>query len=590
MNKTRVAVIGSGFGGLAAAIRLQTAGFQVDIFEKRDQPGGRAYVFRDNGFVFDAGPTVITAPQCLRDLFEGAGRRMNDYIELIPVNPFYRLFWHDGTVFDYSNDETMLFDQIRRLSPGDEEGYRRFLAYSKEVYREGYERLAHVPFLNWMSMVKVAPQLIRLSAHRSVFKTVAGFVKEPHLREAFSFHSLLVGGNPFQTSSIYTLIHYLERSGGVHFPRGGTGALIQALVRLFEELGGKLHLNRGVERVVTHEGRVTALRDVRGDVTPFDAVVSNADVVHTYRHLLKDEPRAAKKGRALAKKRHSMSLFLIYFGTKKKFPALAHHNVIFGPRYEELLKDIFDRGVLAEDFSLYLHAPTVTDPSLAPAGCEGFYVLSPVPHLGKANLDWSVEGPRYAERILNALDQRLLPGLRENLVTQRIFTPADFKNELNAHWGSAFSLEPLLTQSAFFRVHNRDEKIPNLYFVGAGTHPGAGVPGVVGSARATAELMIGDLLAGPGRTAALAATRAASAPESAVAHCREMITKGSKSFSWASRLFGNETRDAAFSLYGWCRYCDDQIDGGELGFSPRATGAAAPISISICRNMTWRSR
>ena len=493
MDKPRVAIIGSGFGGLAAAIRLQAAGCQTIIFEKRDQPGGRAYVYRDNGFTFDAGPTVITAPHCLEELFTVAGKSMGDYVELLPVQPFYRLFWDDGFQFDYSDDDGALEQQIRAKSPADWAGYQKFLKYSQEVFHQGYEKLVHVPFLSLASMAAVAPQLIRLEAYRSVYSMVAKHVRDPHLRQLFSFHSLLVGGNPFTTTSIYTLIHCLERKWGVFFPKGGTGQLVQALVKVFQELGGEIRYDAEIDSIVTRDGAVAGVQTKTGRQEGFDLVVSNADVMHTYDRLLKDEPRAAATARQLGKKKYSMSLFLIYFGTKRKYLNLQHHNVIFGPRYRELLSDIFERGKLAEDFSLYLHAPTRSDPSLAPQECDAFYVLSPVPHLGKLAIDWQAEGPRYAAKILNYLEQRYMPGLTASIVTQRIFTPADFKSELNAHHGSAFSLEPRLLQSAYFRVHNRDRNIRGLYFVGAGTHPGAGIPGVVNSGKATATLILDDM-------------------------------------------------------------------------------------------------
>lgn len=492
MSRPRVAVIGSGFGGLALAIRLQAAGLPTTLLERRDRPGGRAYVYEDQGFTFDAGPTVITAPNALEELFEVAGRPMKQYVELMPVMPFYRLYWEDGDVFDYSNDIKATEAQIAQRNPRDVEGYRKFVRYAEEVFEEGYTKLAHVPFLDWASMIRVSPQLLKLQAYRSVYSAVSRFIEDPHLRQVFSFHSLLVGGNPFATSSIYTLIHALERRWGVFFPRGGTGALVRGLVRLFRDLGGEVRLNCEVERIVTREGRVTAIESKNGWRGDFEMVASNADVVHTYRDLCREEPRAKPVAARLEKRRYSMSLFVIYFGTRRRHPQLAHHNIMFGPRYRELLADIFNRGKLADDFSLYLHAPTVSDTSLAPEGCEAFYVLSPVPHLGKAEIDWEVEGPRYRDRILNYLEQRYIPDLSRDLVTSRIFTPADFKSELKAHHGSAFSLEPILTQSAYFRVHNRDDRIGGLYFVGAGTHPGAGVPGVVGSAKATAGLMLAD--------------------------------------------------------------------------------------------------
>lgn len=488
----RAVVIGSGFGGLACAIRLQAAGVPTTLVERRDQPGGRAYVYRDAGFTFDAGPTVITAPQCIDELFTLAGRARSDYIEFLPVNPFYRLLWDDGFRFDYSGDLETTRAQIRAIAPADLPGYERFLRYTDEVFDAGYTRLAHVPFLHFSDMIRVAPELVRLEAYRTVFGVVAKHFQEPHLQQAFSFHSLLVGGNPFAASSIYTLIHCLERRYGVFFPRGGTGALVQALVRLFEELGGTVRLGFEVGRIEVEGNRVRGVISSGGEKLPASVVVSNADVVHSYGGLLGHHPRGQTRAKRLGRQRHSMSLFVAYFGLDRKYPDVAHHTVLFGPRYRELLGDIFDRGVVADDFSLYLHSPTVTDPSLAPPGCDGFYVLSPVPHLGKGPLDWSTLGPQYADRILDYLERRLLPGLREHLVTLRTFTPRDFATELNAHWGSAFSLEPILTQSAYFRVHNRDAEIGGLYFVGAGTHPGAGLPGVINSAKATAGLVLDD--------------------------------------------------------------------------------------------------
>ncbi|MGC4087038.1 MAG: phytoene desaturase family protein [Polyangiaceae bacterium] len=342
-------------------------------------------------------------------------------------------------------------------------------------------------------MVRVAPHLARLRADRSVYQTVSRFVSDPHLRQALSFHSLLVGGNPLDTSSIYTLIHYLERRWGVWFPRGGTGALVKALVRLFEELGGELRLQTPVQqiRLVERQGRTLhAVSTERQSDELFDLVVSNADVHHTYAKLYAGMAEARAAQQKLERSDWSMSLFVLYFGTDRPYD-LAHHTVLFGSRYEELLRDIFDGPELPRDFSLYLHAPSVTDASLAPAGGATFYVLSPVPHLGKAAIDWQAEAPRYKQRIYAALE-RHMPNLRQHVVSERWFTPRDFQTELNAFQGSAFSVAPRLTQSAYFRPHNRDARIPGLYLVGAGTHPGAGLPGVINSAKATSSLILRD--------------------------------------------------------------------------------------------------
>lgn len=489
----RAVVIGSGFGGMALAIRLQAAGIGTTLVERRDQPGGRAYVYKQDGFTFDAGPTVITAPNLLEDLFTVSGQSLSDWVELIPVSPFYRLQWEDGYQYEYTNDLELTNRQIREKSPPDVDGYARFRAYAAEVFEQGYVRLADVPFLDWWSMVRVAPQLVRLASYRSVYSIVSRYIRDPQLRQAYSFHSLLVGGNPFRTSAIYTLIHMLELKWGVYFPRGGTGALVRALVSLLRSIGGTVLLDAAVDRILTDGTRVRGVRLADGRELVADIVASNADVVHTYERLLGHASAGQRQAKRLRRRRFSMSLFLVYFGTKTKHPQLAHHMVLFGPRYRELLFDIFERGTLADDFSLYLHAPTVTDPSLAPEGCEAFYVLAPVPHLGKSDIDWSSEGPRYRDRILEYLEAQCIPGLRDDLVTSRIFTPDDFVTELNAHHGSAFSLEPVLRQSAYFRVHNRDDHFKGLYFVGAGTHPGAGVPGVVSSAKATAGLVLEDL-------------------------------------------------------------------------------------------------
>jgi phytoene desaturase len=487
-------VIGAGFGGLALAIRLQSAGIDTIIVEGRDKPGGRAYHWEKDGFTFDAGPTVITDPPCLQELWALSGRDMAGDIELMPVTPFYRLNWPDGTNFDYSNDNISLKSEIAKLNPQDVAGYDRFLEYSEGVYREGYLKLGSAAFLDFSSMIKAAPALMKYQAWRSVYSIVSKYVKNEKLREALSFHTLLVGGNPMNTSAIYALIHTIEKQGGVWFAKGGTNQLVAAMVKHFERLGGELRLGDPVDEILTLGDRVTGVRTKSGWSGEADAVASNADIMHSYKDLLSTNRRGPRVAASLARKSFSPSLFVLHFGIKGTWPGIPHHMILFGPRYKGLLDDIYSHGVLPKDFSLYLHHPTVTDPGLAPEGCSTFYVLAPVAHLGKAPLDWDGEvGELLKERILDEIEKRLIPDIRSRLMTCFHYAPTDFGRDLNAHLGSAFSLEPVLWQSAWFRTHNRDDAIKNLYFVGAGTHPGAGIPGVVGSAKATAKLMLEDL-------------------------------------------------------------------------------------------------
>jgi phytoene desaturase len=488
---TRSAIIvGAGFGGLALGIRLQSAGVDTIIVEARDKPGGRAYVWERDGFTFDAGPTVITDPPCLQELWGLTGRDMAEDVTLAPVLPFYRLTWPDGTSFDYTNDDSVLMAEIAKLNPEDVAGYRKFLDYAAGVYKEGYEKLGHVAFLDFASMIKAAPALAKYQAWRSVYSIVSSFVKDEHLRQALSFHTLLVGGNPMTTSAIYALIHKLERDGGVWFAMGGTNKLIAGMVTHFERLGGVLRLNDPVTSIETLGDKATGVITASGWEGKADMVACNGDVMHIYRDLLKTARSAQRRKAKLERKRYSPSLFVVHFGIKGTWPGIPHHMILFGPRYKGLLADLYDTGILPEDFSIYLHHPTVTDPSMAPEGHSTFYALAPVPHLGKFPVDWAEIGPILEKRILDEVGRRLIPDIHERIVTKFHYAPSDFAHDLNAHLGSAFSLEPILTQSAWFRVHNRDDDISNLYFVGAGTHPGAGIPGVVGSAKATAALML----------------------------------------------------------------------------------------------------
>ncbi len=493
MTTKTACVVGSGFGGLALAIRLQSAGIATTIVEARDKPGGRAYFWERDGFTFDAGPTVVTDPDCLRELWALSGHDMAEDVELMPVMPFYRLNWMDGTNFDYSNDDPALRREISRVAPDDLAGYDDFLEYAAGVWKEGYVKLGHVPFLDFASMIKAAPALARYQAWRSVYSMVSSFIRSEKLREALSFHTLLVGGNPMTTSAIYALIHKLEKDGGVWWTKGGTNRLVAGMITHFERIGGKIRLGDRVVQVHTIGDRVSEVECESGWRERFDAVASNADIMHSYRDLLSGAPRGRSMAKKLAKKRFSPSLFVVHFGIEGTWPGIPHHMILFGPRYRELLSDIYDHGVLPLDFSIYLHHPTVTDPSMAPEGKSTFYALVPVAHLGKLPIDWDEVGPQLEKRILDEVGRRLIPDIHSRIVTKFHYAPSDFAEDLNAHQGSAFSLEPILTQSAWFRGHNRDDALRNFYLVGAGTHPGAGIPGVVGSAKATAGLMIKDL-------------------------------------------------------------------------------------------------
>jgi len=481
-KKPHAVVIGSGFGGLAAAVRLGARGFRVTVVERHDQPGGRARVFRDKGFVFDAGPTVITAPFLFEELWSLCGKKMSDHVELVSVAPFYRIRFDDGAIFDYSGDGESMRAQIRALSPADVHGYDEFLAMSQTIFSVGFEQLAHVPFDSWTSMGRIVPDMVRLESYRTVYGLVAKFVENERLRQVLSFHPLLVGGNPFSTTSIYSLIAWLERKWGVHFPIGGTGALVRGLVDLIEGLGGDIRYGATVDRILVERRSARGVRLESGEEIAADIVVSNADAAWTYRRLVDKRHRRRWTNRRIDRSRFSMGLYVWYFGTDRKYDDVAHHTILLGPRYKELLDDIFTRKVLAPDFSLYLHRPTATDPALAPEGCDAFYVLSPVPHLD-ADVDWPHESERYRRAIEAHLGNTILPNLSRHIVSSRVMTPSHFRHELLSERGAAFSFEPVLTQSAYFRPHNKSEDIEGLYLVGAGTHPGAGVPGVLSSAR-----------------------------------------------------------------------------------------------------------
>jgi phytoene desaturase len=476
-----VVVVGAGLGGLAAAIRLRARGHRVQVIEALDEPGGRARVFRQDGFTFDAGPTVITAPYLLEELFALAGRRMEERVRLVPVDPFYRVEFEDGSRFDYVGDEERLLSQIAALSPRDVDGYRRLAAEARRIFDVGYTKLADRPFHEPAAMLRVLPAMARLRSDRTVWRAVSRHIRDERLRRVFTFEPLLVGGSPFRVSSIYLLIHWLERRWGVHYALGGTGAIVSALVELLEEMGVEVRLGEPVERIDVEDGRVRGVVTSRGYVE-CETVVANGDPSTVYGRLIDPAHRRVHTDRQLARVKPSLSLFVGYFGTRGTYPELAHHTILLGDRYRGLLDDIVRRRVLADDFSLYLHAPARTDPGMAPAGHESFYVLSPVPD-NRSGIDWEREREPYFDRILASLEARLLPGLRDRIVTRRTLTPLEFETDLRSAHGAAFGPEPVLTQSAGFRFHNRSPDVDGLFFVGAGTHPGAGVPGVLNSAK-----------------------------------------------------------------------------------------------------------
>ena len=479
---SKALVIGAGFGGLAAAARLRAMGHQVTVLEAGNQPGGRARAFERDGFHFDAGPTVITAPYLFDELFELFDKDRRDYFELVPVDPFYRVAFQDGRHFDYVGDDERLFEQIAEFNPSDVEGYKKLVEHSQRIFDVGYTQLVDADFSRFGDMMRIVPDLVRLRAYKSLYGLVARYIKDEALRQVFTFQPLLIGGNPFRAPGIYLLIHWLERKWGIHFAMGGTSAIVKGLTQLLGEVGVDVRLNAPVDHIEVQGGRAKGVLLEDGAFIEADLVVSNADPAMVYTKLIDPSVRRKHTDASVARKKYSMSLFVGYFGTNKTYPELAHHSILLGPRYRELLIDIFDRKKLTDDFSLYLHAPTRTDSSLAPPGGESFYVLSPVPNQ-QSGIDWSVEGPRYMDRILDALDAEHLPGLRENLATQFHVDPRYFEGELRSYRGAAFSLEPTLRQSAYFRFHNKSEDVDGLYFVGAGVHPGAGLPGVLSSAK-----------------------------------------------------------------------------------------------------------
>ena len=475
-------VIGAGFGGMAAALRLRAKDYEVLVLDRCAALGGRAQVFERDGFRFDAGPTVITAPFLFEELFALFDEKMADYIRLVPLTPWYRFHFSDNTTFDYGGTLDQTLAEIARIEPRDCDGYRKLLVQSRKIFDVGFTELSGLPFHRFMTMVRQIPRLLRLRSHETVWQLVSRHLSSPKLRQAFSIQPLLVGGNPFDTTSIYGLIHYLERAYGVHFAMGGTAAITRELGNLMARHGIEVRLNTTVAQVDVVNGVARGVVLADGTQLAADLVVSNADPAYLYGVMVKPTEQAVSTRLKLASAEFSMGLFVLYFGTTRVYPDVAHHTIWMGDRYRELLDDIFHSKTLSEDFSLYLHRPTATDPSFAPAGCDSFYVLCPVPNL-KGRVDWKREAPRLQSRIVAALEKTLLPGLLQCITSDFFMTPEDFKSDYLSTHGAGFSVAPLFRQSAWFRFHNRAEGIKNLYLVGAGTHPGAGVPGVLCSAK-----------------------------------------------------------------------------------------------------------
>ncbi len=487
-DRARAIVIGSGFGGLAAAVRLGAKGYDVTVLEKLDAPGGRAYVYRQDGFVFDAGPTIITAPFLLEELWTLCGKTMSDDIDLRELSPYYTIRFDDGSHFDYSGDDEAMKREIARFNPADVEGYERFLKASAKLYDIGFDQLLYVSFDSIGKMFKVLPKLVDAQFYRSVHSVVSRYIKHPKLRRVFSFHPLLIGGNPYSASAVYTLISHLEREGGVYSAMGGTGRIVDGLAKLIEHQGNVLRCNAPVQEICVRDRSAHGVVLEGGEYIGADLVVSNADVAWTYRHLTEGTVRRRWSDRRLNRASYSNGLFVWYFGTRRRYVDVPHHSILLGPRYRGLLNDIFRHKRLAEDFSLYLHRPTATDPSLAPEGCDAFYVLAPVPNL-EADVDWEQQAEPFRCAVQQYLAGSVLPDLENQLASSLVTTPLDFQGDLNSFRGAGFGMEPVLWQSAWFRPHNRSEDVKGLFFVGAGTHPGAGVPGVIASAKVVEELV-----------------------------------------------------------------------------------------------------
>jgi len=506
IEATHAVVVGAGLGGIASALRLRARGYQVTLVDKCDSVGGRGRSFEIDGYKFDCGPTIITAPFLLDQLFELYGKKASDYYKLVPMMPWYRIMFADNSNFDYGGTTEATIAQINKFCPADAPGYIKLIEHCKKIFEVGFVQLGDQPFCSLKDMLQAMPDMVRLQSFKTVYELVSNYISDEHLRRALSFHPLLVGGNPYHTTSIYLLIQYLEREYGVYSAMGGTKSIIDALTVLMEEAGIKILLNSEVKQITTLDGKVTGIALASGTKIKSDMVIWNGCATYLYKNMLPDISRRKWTNKKVDNLKHSMGLFVLYFGTDKRYEHTAHHTIMLGETYKELLTELFDTKVLNQEPSVYLHAPTRTDSSLAPPGCDSFYVLCPVPNL-QGDIDWSKQGPLLRDKIVALLQKRLLPDLQDHIVVERYITPQDFKVDLLSEFGAGFSIQPTLTQSAYFRYHNRSEEVAGLYLVGAGVHPGAGIPGVLCTAKTTQKLIDQDFTPAPVREMALGTSR-----------------------------------------------------------------------------------
>ena len=491
MTNKKAVIIGSGFGGIASALRLNKIGFDVTLVERLDMLGGRARVFQKGGYRHDAGPTVITAPFLFEELFELYNQNLKDHLNFVPLDPWYRFYFHNGKTFDYRPSIEDTNKEIEKFDARDVKGYEDLLKTSKDIFKIGFEKLSDQPFSSFWEMAKQIPSLVKLKSYLTVGQLVNNNLKNEFLRKAFSIHPLLVGGNPFTTTSIYALIHYLERKWGVFFCMGGTGKIVRELEKLMLNNGITIKKKTDVAKIKINNNRATGITTSTGEEIDADTVICNADPPTVYKEML--DPQFSKKALIKPEKltQYSMGLFVLFFGSKKQYPSVAHHTIWMAERYKELLSDIFEKKILTKDFSLYLHRPTATDETFAPSGKDSFYVLCPVPNL-QANINWKKEGSELRNKIVKALSETIMPDLEKNIEEDFWMTPEDFKNDYRSMHGAGFSIAPIFSQSAWFRYHNKDKKISNLYFSTAGSHPGAGIPGVLCSAKVVEKLIKKD--------------------------------------------------------------------------------------------------